>query len=236
MTARRLPLPTVTLPALLVCVLLAATPWSGALAAPPATKPSAAPVAGVDYELIEGGSAYRPVTGKIEVAEVFGYTCPHCAHFEPAFAAWKARQAKDVSVALVAAPFGGRWMPYARAYYAAQQLGVVAHTHAAMFHALHEARSLPLGNATAEEIATFYAGRGVDATRFIAAFNSPAVEAELERAHAFIARSGVDGTPTLVVDGKYRVTGGKDYAERLRIVDQLVARERAKRRTAPAKR
>ncbi|GAB3755625.1 thiol:disulfide interchange protein DsbA/DsbL [Lysobacter olei] len=227
MTARRLPL----LPAFALSLLLAALPLAGALAAPPTTKAEAAPVAGVDYELIEGGAAYQPVAGKIEVAEVFGYTCPHCAHFEPAFSAWKARQAKDVSVVMVAAPFGGHWMPYARAFYAAQRLGVVSKTHAAMFHALHEEGSLPLGNASAEEIATFYAGRGVDTARFLVAFNGPDVAADLKRAYDFIGRSGVDGTPALVVNGKYRVIGGQTYAERLQIVDRLVAQERAARRT-----
>lgn len=227
MTARRLPL----LPAFALSLLLAALPLAGALAAPPTAKAEAAPVAGVDYELIEGGAAYQPVAGKIEVAEVFGYTCPHCAHFEPAFSAWKARQAKDVSVVMVAAPFGGHWMPYARAFYAAQRLGVVSKTHAAMFHALHEEGSLPLGNASAEEIATFYAGRGVDTARFLVAFNGPDVAADLKRAYDFIGRSGVDGTPALVVNGKYRVIGGQTYAERLQIVDRLVAQERAARRT-----
>jgi thiol:disulfide interchange protein DsbA len=227
MSLRRLPL----LPALALSTLFAVLPLlATAVAAPPAAKAGPAPVAGIDYELIEGGAAYLPTAGKIEVAEVFGYTCPHCAHFEPAFSAWKARQAQDVNVVLVAAPFGGRWMPYARAYYAAQRLGVAAQTHAAVFRALHEDGSLPLGDATADEIATFYASRGVDRARFIAAFNGAEVAADLQRAYDFIGRSGVDGTPALVVNGKYRVIGGRTYADRLRIVDRLVAQERTARR------
>lgn len=230
MTLRRLPL----LPALVLSTLLAALPLVAAAA--PAAQPGPAPVAGVDYEPIEGGAAYQPVAGKIEVAEVFGYTCPHCAHFEPAFAAWKARQPRDVSVVLVAAPFGGHWMPYARAYFAARRLGVASQTHSALFRALHEDGSLPLGNATADEIATFYAERGVDRNRFITLFNSAEVGTDMQQARDFIARSGVDGTPALVVNGKYRVIGGQTYADRLRIVDRLVAQERAARRPAAAKR
>ena len=60
---------------------------------------------------------------------------------------------------------------------------------------------------------------------------SPDVAADLKRAYDFIGRSGVDGTPALVVNGKYRVIGGQTYAERLQIVDRLVAQERAARRT-----
>ena len=232
MTTRRLPfLPILALTAALAMFTPAAT-----LAAPPAAKPASALVAGVDYELIEGGVAYQPVAGKIEVAEVFGYTCPHCAHFEPAFSAWKARQAKDVNVALVAAPFGGSWLAYARAFYAAQRLGAATQHHAALFRALHEDGSLPLGNATADEIAAFYASRGVDRARFIAMFNSAEVGADLKRAYEFIGRSGIDGTPSLVVNGKYRVIGGRTYDERLRIVDRLIAQERAARRPAATQR
>ena len=38
--------------------------------------------------------------------------------------------------------------------------------------------------------------------------------------------SGVEGTPTVIVDGKYRVLG-KSYEDVLRITDALIAQERA---------
>jgi thiol:disulfide interchange protein DsbA len=41
-----------------------------------------------------------------------------------------------------------------------------------------------------------------------------------------MTRSGVQGTPTLVIDGKYRVLG-KSYDDMLRIANQLIAQERA---------
>lgn len=62
---------------------------------PTATKAPAAdgamPVAGVDYIEIPNGQPYAPLDGKVEVAEAFGYTCPHCAHFEPMLVTWKAQ-------------------------------------------------------------------------------------------------------------------------------------------------
>ena len=209
-----------------------------ALAAAPAAKPPAgpAPVAGVDYVEIPGGSAFAPVAGKIEVAEAFGYTCGHCANFEPRLSAWTATLPADVQFTAVAAPFGGFWIPYARAYYAAQSLGVAEATHAALFRALHDERSLPLTQPTREEIATFYAGHGADPKRFIAAMASPAVEAQLERARRFLRDSGVEGTPTLIVNGKYRVTGGKSAEDVLRITEHLIARERAALPRTPASR
>src|SRR5690606_40335280 len=82
----------------------------GEPAAPAAPAPAApsgpAPVAGVDYQVIENGQPFQPVAGKIEVAEVFGYTCPHCANFDPILEAWAKRQPADVNLVLVPGAFG----------------------------------------------------------------------------------------------------------------------------------
>jgi thiol:disulfide interchange protein DsbA len=199
-----------------------------ALAAGAPTAPRGpAPVEGRDYELIEGGQPFMPAADGIEVAEVFGYTCPHCARFEPVLAAWKAKLPPDVKLVRIPAPFGGPWVPYARAYYAGESLGVTARSHPRVFRAVHETAELPR-NATAEEIATFYAGLGVPQARFQAAYADAAVDAQLERARQFIQRSGIDGTPALVVAGRYRVRG-TSFEDMLRITEHLIARERAAR-------
>ena len=212
----------------LLLLLTALLPLA-ALAATPNPMPQPrgpAPVVDVDYTVIDGGLPYAPVNGKIEVVEVFGYTCPHCAHFEPMVSAWKARLPADVNFTAVAAPMGGHWIPYARAFLAAQSLGLDGKTHKAMFEALHVDGSLPLSRPTPEEIAGFYAGHGANAQRFVAAMASPATDARLEQARAFMIRSGVQGTPAIVVNGRYRVIG-TSFEDMLRITDHLVARERA---------
>lgn len=186
--------------------------------------------AGVDYVEIKNGTPYEPVAGKVEVVEVFGYTCPHCAHFEPTLEAWRAKQPSDVNFVAVPAPFGGWWTPFAKAYYAAKELDLVDKTHAALFTALHEQHALPTPPATASDaqVAHFYAGYGADPADFARRMESASVAQQIKRAEDFINRTGVDGTPTLVVDGRYRVLGnGPEDA--LRIVDALVARERAAR-------
>ncbi len=183
-----------------------------------------APVEGTDYVVIPNGEPFDPANGQVEVVEVFGYTCPHCATFQPAIAAWKAKLPANVRVTYVPAPFGGYWIPYAKAYYTAEALGVADETHDAMFAALHLAGELPIQNASAEEIGQWYAAHAdVDAGEFAAAMDSFGIDAKLKRATQFIQRSGVDGTPTLVVNGKYRVIG----ADPLRTASHLVAMERA---------
>jgi len=186
-----------------------------------------APVAGTDYLEIPGGQPFQPAAGKIEVAEAFGYTCPHCARFEPLVAAWKAKLPADVNFVAVAAPFGGYWIPYAKAYYTAEGMGLVGKTHEAMFRAVHIERTLPVQGVTDEQIGAFYAKYGADAKAFASTMSSFAVAGKLKRAEQFLVRSGVDGTPSIVVNGKYRVIGGKGFEDVLRITDHLIAKERA---------
>ena len=198
-------------------------------ALPAAAADRAVPVEGTDYRVIEGGTPFAPVAGTVEVAEVFGYTCGHCARFEPALAAWKRTLPAKARFVAIPAPFGGHWIPYARAHVAAQALGVAEKSHAAMFRALHDERRLPMSQPTAEEIAAFYAAYGVPTGRFVAAFNAPSVDARLAKAREFITRSGIDGTPSIVVAGRYHVLG-RSPADTLRIARWLVDRELARPR------
>lgn len=198
------------------------------LALLPLSAFAADPVAGVDYVEIADGKPYAPLNGKVEVVEVFGYTCIHCAHFQPVVSAWHKKQPSWVRFTPVPAAFGGYWMPYARAYYAAAKLRVLAKTHDAMFKALHEQGSLPIQNASSNEIAAWYADYGVDPQAFAAAMDSPATDVLLERSKAFALASGIEGTPTLIVNGKYRVIGSS-FEDTLRIADFLVKKEHARK-------
>ncbi|GAB3730482.1 hypothetical protein GCM10028862_09820 [Luteimonas pelagia] len=187
-----------------------------------------APVEGTDYVRIDNGQPFEPLDGKVEVVEAFGYTCPHCANFQPLVNAWKAQLPADVRFTYVPAPFGGYWIPYAKAYYAAEAEGVLDRSHDAMFRALHVERSLPIQGADSAQIAQWYAQYGVDAARFAATMDSFGTNGKLNRARQFLQRSGVDGTPTMVVNGTYKVTG-RSLEDTLRITNQLVAMERVAR-------
>ena len=200
-------------------------PAALALAAPPASRATPpAPVAGVDYVEIEGGMPWRPRKGQVEVAEVFGYWCHHCADFQPKVDAWKRTLPKDVRLSYVPLP-SDREDPFARAFFAAEAAGVLDRTHAAMFRAIHAEGTLPK-NPSIDESHAFHAARGVDAARLKAAMEAPGMVDRLVQARQFAIRSGVEGTPTLIVDGRYRVTG-RTFEDTLRIAGQLVARQRA---------
>lgn len=215
----------------------AAAPVGGTPAdttAPGATAPAVAgapagptPVAGTDYTEIVNGQPYAPLNGQVEVVEVFGYTCPHCAHFEPLINAWKHKQPADVRVTPVPAAFGGYWETYARAFFAAETLGVLEKSHEQLFDAIHVSRKLGL-DATPEQIGKFYEQYGVDAKTFANTMKSFGVEAKLNRAKQFATRSQVEGTPSVVINGKYLVNvDQRGYEHMFNTVEHLVAQARA---------
>jgi thiol:disulfide interchange protein DsbA len=161
---------------------------------------------------------------KVEVLEVFSYACPHCAHFQPTAEEIKKSLPAGAVFVYMPAVFNPSWEPYARAYYTAESLGVLDATHQALFDALHRDH-LPMR--TIDDLATFYAEHGVDKAKFIATSGSFEVESKLQRASQIVKADGVDGTPSIIVDGKYRVTGTSagGYPQMVQLVDYLVQKE-----------
>lgn len=184
-----------------------------------------APQPGTDYEVLAEGQRWQPKSGKIEVVEVFAYWCSHCAHFQPMVDAWKKKMPAGVTFHYVPAAFDPEDV-YARAYFAAEIAGAVPKTHSALFTAMHELGSVPMRNATAEELGTYFAERGLNRERMVGLMQSKDVDSRMQRAREFIKANQVRGTPTVIVNGKYLIKG-RSLEERLRILDAVIAQERA---------
>ncbi|MDO5505387.1 MAG: thiol:disulfide interchange protein DsbA/DsbL [Pseudoxanthomonas suwonensis] len=205
-----------------LALLLALLPLA-ALAQASATVPKA----GVDYVLIENGKPFAPLDGKIEVVEVFSYTCGHCAQFQPMLDAWKARQRDDVRVTYLPLATGpGDHL--SRAFFALQDTGELDRGHAATFRAIHERGALSR-RPEAAELAAFYTGLGLDGTALQRAMAEESVTTRMAAAYRHALNQGVEGTPTVIVNGRYRVTA-RTHEDRLRIADALIARLRTQRR------
>jgi predicted DsbA family dithiol-disulfide isomerase len=136
-----------------------------------------------------------------------------------------AKAGKDVRLHYVPAI----WSPqdaYARAHFALEDLGRVAELHPRLFDAIHREGSLPARDASLQEMLSFLAGEGLDAGLVRTAMTSPATDAKMNAARDFMVRGGIRATPTLIINGKYRVQG-PTLQDTLRIADALVAMERA---------
>jgi thiol:disulfide interchange protein DsbA len=186
------------------------------------------PVEGTDYETIPNGQPFEAVPGKVEVVEVFNHVCPACASFQPLVSAWKSSLPADVNFVYVPAMFGGPFDTYARVFYASQAMGLEDKTHDALYRAIHIDRTLKgeRGQDTPQDIGRFYQAYGADPAQFAEAMGSFAVEGKLAKAKQFAQRSGIQGTPTLVVAGKYRVTA-PSRIDQVRVANQLISMERA---------
>ncbi len=189
---------------------------------------------GTDYEIIKNGQPFEPLNGKIEVVEIFNFVCPACAGFEPLVSNWKKTLGPDVRFTYVPAAFGGNWDQYVRSYYTAQTMGIADKAHARTYDAIHLEGKLKgeRGNDSDADLAAFYAQFGVEAKQFAANMKSFAVTGKYNKARQYIQTQQVTGTPTIMVNGKYRVLG-RSWDERLVIADALIAHERTQA-AAPA--
>lgn len=161
---------------------------------------------GTDYVTLPAPTQRYSADGKVEVVEVFSYGCIHCSNFAPIAENLRKQLPAGAVFKLLPAPFSAEWLPFAQAYYAAKQLGVVDRTHLALFDAKFN-QHYPI--ASLDELADFYARQGVNRADFMRIANSPEVAAKMKSDLALIQHWQVDGTPSLVVDGKYKVTGAK---------------------------
>jgi thiol:disulfide interchange protein DsbA len=186
--------------------------------------------AGKSYFVIDPPQPTR--TGnKIEVLEVFSYACPHCAHFQPYAEKLKASLPANAEFRLMPADFQPRWVLFARGFFVAKGLGLIDKTHQAMFDAIYRDNQ-PMD--TLDQIAGFYATYGADKATFLSTAASFVIEGDLAQAHQMEINYGIDSTPTLIIDGRYRVVANSEerigFDEMVEIAQYLVAKEAAKRK------
>lgn len=167
---------------------------------------------------------------KIEVMEVFAYSCPHCYSFEPALKKWLAKKPGDVEFVRVPHTLGQPAnQARNRAFYAAQMLGVVDTFHAALFDAIHRDRR---NIATPAELRELAVKAGVKGEDFDGAVNGFAADAGFRRGEQAVQALGITSVPTLVVEGRYfvspNIAGG--FEGMLKVTDFLVEQARKERR------
>lgn len=190
------------------------------VALPVSAATSTAPlVQGTDYEVLSGAHPWQPLKkGEVEIAEVYAWWCPHCAHFAPMISGWASRQ--PAWVRMVYLPSNPD-EDGAAAAFAAERAGLFPRVHPAMFRAIHDDHTMPR-RGSAEEYAAFMAPFGSTPAKLLALMQSPQVAADLKRNRDFVTAAQVDSTPTLVVNGKYKVLG-RSYEDQLDILDRLTA-------------
>jgi thiol:disulfide interchange protein DsbA len=180
---------------------------------------------GKDYSLLN--PAQPASTKKIEVLEFFFYGCSHCFHLHPLLSAWEKTMPKDVEMILVPTVFRDTWEPMANTFYALESMGQLQLVHDALYRAWNEEN---MALVDADKIADFVAKHGVDRAKFTAAYNSFSMQSKVTRAKQMIRSYGINGTPTLVVDGKY-VIEGLQPEDTIRALKEVIVMARKEHRS-----
>ena len=179
---------------------------------------------GLHYFLIEG--APTKSDGTMQLEEAFSYLCTHCYTFEPYITSWKQRKPENVKFRRIPVVFGrGSWELYARGYVTAEMMNVPAEAHAALMDRIWKEKAIIR---SLDELATFYSQFGLDKEKFISTSRSFAVDGMLRKDQSLVRTYGIRGTPSVVLNGKYRIAGSAavgNYDVMFDIVDYLIELE-----------
>jgi thiol:disulfide interchange protein DsbA len=140
---------------------------------------------------------------KIEVAEFFWYGCIHCYNLEPVIEAWVPKLPPDAYFRRIPAVFNERWALDAGIFYALEALGVLGKLHRPLFDAIHKDR-LKTDNPPA--LNAWLAKNGVDPKQFETTVKSFSVQSKVMRANQITGRARIDGTPALMLQGRYTIS------------------------------
>jgi len=191
---------------------------------------SAALVEGTDYMVLRPA---QPTSdpGKIVVTEFFSYQCPHCYQFFPMINSWVSKLPSDVSFERIPVSFGHpNWASIGQAYYALLAMDKLdTKLDSAIFNAIH-GQNQKLGDLSA--ITDFLVKQGINGQEFVSVYNSFGVMNKMRSAEQAAPAYGIDGVPTVIIDGKYKVLGS-DHEKQLAVASELISMVRTARKMPP---
>lgn len=177
---------------------------------------------GRDYKLLS--PPQHTSTQKIEVLEFFSYGCSHCFHLHQPLSEWEKNMPSDVELKFVPTMFSSSAEPFARTYFALESMQNFKQMHDAVYRAIHVTGA----NLYDEETITNFVGsKGVDKAKFLSLYDSFSMQPRIERAKQMIRSYNIEGTPTLVVDGKYAIQATQENGlkpdDLIRVLNEVIA-------------
>ena len=180
--------------------------------------------AGVHYEIVDNPTTVRDPS-KIEVTEVFWFGCNHCYALEPYIARWKKDVPADVAFIKSPATWNEMLKTHANIYYTAKALGIEQQFVPAAFNTIQNEGRMLTGNT---ELEYYYRGFDIDRNKYKAVSTSFGVRNAVEQADKKMKQWKVTGVPSLIVNGKYKVSASRAVRtdQLFDVVDFLVEKER----------
>lgn len=180
----------------------------------------------VELDTVEGETS----NSEISVVEYFSYGCNHCYRLELFIDAWLATKDEDVTFSRVAVPTRDDWVPYARAYYIAEDLGILEKVHSLIFRAIYVNKQ-PMGQKRLLK-RMFTGVAEIESEKFEEVWASDRIPKMVQNAAIELRDLGVDASPTIVVAKKYLITPetAGDLGLIFDVVDFLVEKIKSERK------
>jgi protein dithiol oxidoreductase (disulfide-forming) len=180
----------------------------------------------VDYRVI----AQQPVESgeRIEVIDFFFYACPYCNELLPHLDRWLKRKPADVVFRHVPVVRHDSWVPLAKTYYTLEAMGEVERLHAAVYRSYHVE---DLSMSQEKVIAEWAEKHGLDREKFMAIYRSDETRQKVEIARKMTMDYDIQGTPSIVVDGRYLTSSSMTpgMPQVIPIIDGLIRLARQQR-------
>jgi protein dithiol oxidoreductase (disulfide-forming) len=188
---------------------------------------------GVNYQVLVPAQPTNVAPDKVEVVEVFWYACPHCYALEPFLENWKSKKAPYIQFVPVPVMWGPVHRAHAKLFYTLQALGKEEELHNAVMREMQVNHNMLASNdpIETEQVQMEFARRnGIKEEDFRKAYESFAVETNLQRAEQLTRRYQISGVPTFVVNGKYTADVGSagGQSQIIDLITDLAAREQKK--------
>jgi thiol:disulfide interchange protein DsbA len=165
---------------------------------------------------------------RIEVIDFFFYACPYCNQMRPTLEKWRKTLGEDIVFRRVPTVRRDTWQPLARTYYTLEALGEVERLHEEVYKSYHDEQ---LHMSTPEVMADWAARHGIDRQKWLDTYNSEDITLKVEQARKMTDAYDIQGTPSIVVNGRYLTSSGMtdDVALVIPVVQALIDRARAQR-------
>lgn len=181
---------------------------------------------GVDYEVLKKPIPQQDAS-KIEVLEFFDYSCIHCQNFDPVLLSYSKTFPKDVYLRSEHVVWMPEMLGLARVAAAVNASGLKYQANPAIYNAIHEQKINLADTATFKSWAA--AQKSFDSKKLIAAYDAPASLAAAKKMQRLTETYRIDGTPDVIVGGKYRVIFHTDWEQAQKIIGELVDQVRQER-------
>ena len=158
-------------------------------------------VEGKDYTVIS--TQQNTTSSKVNVLEFFSFGCVHCATLEPLLETWQASPAaKNVTLQKIQVVWEGNFVGLAKLNATLEAMNLQRIDEAVFNAVMNQHQDLQ----DLKQLEIFLKAQKIDVAKFMAVYNSFAIDAKTKEYANLTKKYNISGTPTVIVDNRYQLT------------------------------